>query len=190
MLNLVFFGPPGGGKGTQAAKVAEQYNLVHVSTGDILRAEIKRESELGLKIKDIINKGELVPDHLLIKILENVFDNHKEADGFIFDGFPRTLPQAEALDEMMTRRNCQLKQVLSLDVPVEELLERLLKRAQEQGRTDDTEDVIKNRLRVYHKHTQPLVDYYRRNGIYSEIYGVGSVEEIFQELCQIIDQNK
>jgi len=187
MLNLVFFGPPGVGKGTQAAKVAKHYNLVHISTGDILRAEIKLETELGLKIKDLIDNGELVPDELLIEILENVFDNHKGAKGFVFDGFPRTLPQAKEFDEMMDHRNCHLKKVISLDVPVEELLERLVKRAREQGRTDDTEDVIKKRLLVYHKHTKPLVDYYTKQGIFIELYGVGSIDEIFRNICRIID---
>jgi len=190
MLNLIFFGPPGVGKGTQAAKVAKKYNLIHISTGEILRDEIKRETELGLQVKDFLDRGALVPDELLIDILESVFDNHKGVKGFVFDGFPRTLPQAEALDKIMDRKRYHLKRVLSLDVPIEELLERLVKRAREQGRTDDTEEVIKKRLLVYHKHTKPLVNYYQRKGIYTEIYGVGNIEEIFQELCRIIDQNK
>jgi len=187
-LNLVFFGPPGVGKGTQAGKVAKHYNLVHISTGDIFRAEIKLETELGLKVKGIINKGDLVPDALLIAILENVFDSNPGTNGFVFDGFPRTLPQAEAFDKMLKRRKCKIHQVISLDVPVEELLSRLLNRAREQGRTDDTEEVIKKRLLIYHKHTKPLVSYYQKKGIFTEIYGVGSINDIFQELCRIIDK--
>ena len=187
MLNLIIFGPPGVGKGTQAIKLAEHYNLVHISTGDILRNEIKRETELGIMVKDFLDRGDLVTDELLILILESVFDDHKDATGFIFDGFPRTLPQAEALDRMMARKSYPLTNVLSLVVPLEELLKRLLIRSEDQGRTDDTEEIIKNRLIKYQKHTEPLIDFFQKKGIFTEIHGVGTVDEIFKKLCNIID---
>ena len=185
MLNLVFFGPPGVGKGTQAAKVAKHFGLIHISTGDILRNEIKRETPLGLKIQDVIHRGELVPDDLLISIMEKVCDEYKEANGFVFDGFPRTLKQAEALDEMMKRKNCRVQHVISLQVPEKELLQRLVRRAAEQGRKDDTEEVIKNRLIIYRKHTEPLINYYKKKGIFVEINGVGTVEEVFDSICAV-----
>ncbi len=187
MLNLIFFGPPGVGKGTQAARVAKHYDLVHVSTGDILRIEIKLKTELGLKVQDIMASGELVPDDLLIELLENTCDKFKGANGFVFDGFPRTLRQAEALDEMMERKNCKVAKVIALEVSEDELLRRLVNRAIEQGRTDDTADVIKNRLIVYHKHTKPLIDYYIKQGIFVEVLGVGTIDVIFTSLCNVID---
>jgi len=190
MLNLIFFGPPGVGKGTQAANVARHFNLVHISTGEILREEIKQNTELGLKVKDVMASGELVPDELLIEILENSCANYPGAKGFVFDGFPRTLRQAEALDEMMERKKCRVALVISLVVPEEELLRRLLNRARELGRTDDTEDVIRNRLIVYQKHTEPLIEYYRKRGIFREVPGVGTVQDIFSNLCQVIDKYK
>jgi len=187
MLNLIFFGPPGVGKGTQAAKVAKHYNLIHVSTGDILREEIRLETELGMKVKDIIASGELVPDKYLIELLEHTCEKHKDASGFIFDGFPRTLRQAEALEEMMERTNCKVAKVISLEVPAEELVRRLVNRAIEQGRTDDTADVIKNRLVVYQKHTEPLIDYYKKLGIFVEVPGMGRIDAIYDTLCEVID---
>jgi adenylate kinase len=187
MLNLVFFGPPGVGKGTQAAKVASYFNLVHISTGEILRAEVELKTEMGLRIRDLIHIGELVPDDLLIEIMERVCDKHAGARGFVFDGFPRTLPQAEALDTMMERKQCRVQKVISLQVPQDELLRRLVNRALEQGRKDDTEEVIKNRLVVYHRHTKPLIDYYKRKGIFVEIHGVGSVDDIFNAICSVVN---
>ncbi|MBN1197795.1 MAG: adenylate kinase [Bacteroidales bacterium] len=189
MLNLIFFGPPGVGKGTQAARVAKYYDLVHVSTGDILREEIKLETELGLKVKDIIASGELVPDEFLIEVLENTCSKHPGAKGFVFDGFPRTLRQAEALDELMKRQDCKIAKVISLEVPEDELLRRLVNRAIEQGRTDDTAEVIKNRLIVYQKHTKPLIDYYKRKNIFIEVPGVGTIGSIFASLCKVIENH-
>jgi adenylate kinase len=186
MLNLVFFGPPGVGKGTQAANVAKHFGLIHVSTGDILRNEIERETPLGLEVKDAMHRGELVPDALLIKIMEQVCDQHKDANGFVFDGFPRTLMQAEALDELMQRKKCKVQKVISLQVPEKELLQRLIKRAAEQGRKDDTEEVIKNRLVIYRKHTEPLIAYYKEKGIFVEINGVGTVQEVFDSICAVV----
>lgn len=187
MLNLIFFGSPGVGKGTQAARVAKHYNLVHVSTGEILREEIKLKTELGVKVTDIIASGELVPDEFLIEVLENTCAKHPGAKGFVFDGFPRTLRQAEALDELMIRQGCSIAKVISLEVPGEELLRRLVNRAIEQGRTDDTAEVIKNRLIVYQKHTKPLIDYYQRKNIFIEVPGVGTIQDIFTSICQVVD---
>jgi len=188
MLNLIFFGPPGVGKGTQAARVAKHYGLVHISTGDILRAEIKLETELGLKVKDIIASGELVPDEMLIDVLEQTCSKYPDTKGFVFDGFPRTLRQAEALDEMMCRQNCQLAKVIALVVPEEELLRRLVNRAIEQGRTDDTVEVIKNRLIVYQKHTQPLIEYYKSKNLFVAVPGVGTIDHVFSSLCNVIEK--
>ncbi len=187
MLNLIFFGPPGVGKGTQAARVAKHYDLVHISTGDILRAEIKQATDMGMIVKDIITAGELVPDDLLIELLESTCDKHKGTKGFVFDGFPRTIRQAEALDEMMERKQCKVSKVISLEVPPDELLRRLVNRAIEQGRTDDTAEVIKNRLVVYQKHTKPLIDFYKLKNIFVEVLGVGTIEGIFASLCNVID---
>lgn len=187
MLNLIFFGPPGVGKGTQAARVAKFYNLIHVSTGEILREEIRLQTDLGMKVKDVMARGELVSDDLLIELLENTCAKHKGARGFVFDGFPRTLRQAEALDEMMKRQNCKVAKVIALDVPEEELLRRLVNRAIEQGRTDDTVEVIKNRLIIYQNYTKPLIDFYKKQGIFVGVPGVGTIEDVFSSLCTVID---
>lgn len=187
MFNLILFGPPGAGKGTQAIKIAEKNNWIHVSTGDILRSEVKQETPLGLKVKAVMEAGHLVSDELLIEIMESVFRKHNTAGGFVLDGFPRTLNQAMALDRMLKKLGHKVSMVLSLEVNEEELVQRLLKRAQEQGRKDDTEDVIKNRLVQYHQHTKPLMDYYKGQNIFKEAYGVGSIEDIFQTLCKVIE---
>lgn len=187
MLNLIFFGPPGVGKGTQASRVAKHYNLVHVSTGDILRAEINMMTELGMKVKDIMARGELVPDDLLIELLENTCEKYKDSNGFVFDGFPRTLRQAEALDEMMVRKNCKVVKVIAFEVPEQELLRRLVNRAIEQGRADDTEEVIKNRLIIYQQHTKPLIDFYKKKDIFVEVPGVGTIDQVFKSICNVID---
>ena len=186
MYNLILFGPPGAGKGTQAIKIAQKFNWIHISTGDILRAEVGAGSPLGLKVKAVMEAGHLVSDELLIEIMKSVFEKHENAGGFVFDGFPRTLNQAEELDKLLCRLNHSVKQVISLEVNEEELVQRLLKRAAEQGRVDDTEEVIKNRLVQYHKHTKPLQEYYRNKGIYTEVRGVGGIEDIFESLCKAI----
>lgn len=187
MFNLILFGPPGAGKGTQAVKIAEKNKWIHVSTGDILRSEVRQETPLGLKVKAVMDAGHLVSDELLIEIMESVFRKHSSAGGFVLDGFPRTLNQAKALDQMLDKLGHKVSMVLSLEVNEEELVQRLLKRAQEQGRKDDTEEVIKNRLIQYHQHTKPLMDYYKNMRIFQEVYGVGSVEEIFLTLCKVIE---
>ena len=186
MYNLILFGPPGAGKGTQAVKIAQKFNWIHISTGDILRAEVGAGSPLGIKVKAVMEAGHLVSDELLIEIMKSVFEKHENAGGFVFDGFPRTLNQAEELDKLLCRLNHSVKQVISLEVNEEELVQRLLKRAAEQGRVDDTEEVIKNRLVQYHKHTKPLQEYYRNKGIYTEVRGVGGIEDIFASLCKAI----
>lgn len=190
MFNLILFGPPGAGKGTQAVKIAEKFGWKHVSTGDILRAEVKQGTSLGLKVKAVMEAGHLVSDSLLIEIMESVFVSNKATAGFVLDGFPRTLNQAVELDAMLNRLGHKVSLVLSLEVHEEELVARLLKRALEQGRKDDTEEVIKNRLVQYHQHTQPLLDYYQKKGLLRNVKGIGTVEDIFRGLCEIIDQNK
>jgi len=186
MFNLVLFGTPGSGKGTQSVKIAKEYNLGHISTGDIFRNEIKNKTELGLKVKSLIENGILVPDELLIAILENAMNKFNGVNGFVFDGFPRTIHQAEELDELLASRNDCVSMVLALEVNNSEILQRLLKRAAEEGRKDDTEEVIKNRLDVYSLQTSPLIEYYKFQGKFKSVYGIGSVDEIFGNICQII----
>lgn len=186
MFNLILFGPPGAGKGTQAVKIAQRYNWKHISTGDILRAEVGQGTPLGLKVKEVMEAGHLVSDELLIEIIRSVFVKNPDSPGFVFDGFPRTLNQAHALDKLLCNLNHSVKQVIALEVDEEELVKRLLKRAMEQGRVDDTEEVIKNRLVQYHTHTKPLQNYYHDRGIYTEVHGVGGIEDIFESLCQAI----
>lgn len=187
MVNLVLFGPPGSGKGTQSVRIAEKYNLVHISTGDVFRREIKAKSELGLRVQGIIERGELVSDDLLIEILEAEMKKYPEAAGFVFDGFPRTIRQAGDLDALMTKMNEKITAVLSLVVSDEEILKRLLRRAEIEGRKDDTKEVIENRISVYNAQTQPLIDYYRNKGILADVQGIGSIDGIFNDLCSVID---
>lgn len=186
MFNLILFGPPGAGKGTQAVKIAEKYGWKHVSTGDILRAEVSQGTPLGLKVKAVMEAGHLVSDELLIEIMESVFVRNSSVTGFVLDGFPRTLKQAEELDGMLKKLGHTVSMVIALEVNEEELVKRLLNRAREQGRKDDTEEVIKNRLEQYHHHTKPLIDYYQEKGLYTEVFGVGTIEEIFAQLCGVI----
>ncbi len=188
MRNLIIFGPPGSGKGTQSIHIANKYNLAHISTGDIFRSEIKNETELGLKVKGLIEKGELVPDELLIDILKSAMNKFKNVDGFIFDGFPRTIPQARDLDEVMDEMNDYINIVLALDVNDDEVIARLLKRAELEGRKDDNEEVIINRLNIYKEQTEPLLEYYANRDKLKMIHGIGSIEDIFKSLCEAIDK--
>lgn len=188
MFNLILFGPPGSGKGTQSARIAEKYQLAHISTGDIFRTEIRNKTELGLKVQGIIEKGELVPDELLIEILENALKKFSEVKGYIFDGFPRTLQQARDLDKSLARMNENVSLVVALEVDEQEVVQRLLKRAQLEGRKDDTEEVIRNRMNVYHSQTKPLIDFYADHGKFQSLYGVGSIDNIFDEICAVIDK--
>lgn len=187
MINLILFGPPGSGKGTQAVKIASKYGLKHVSTGDILRDQIKKQTSLGLKVQSIMEKGELVPDALLIEILDNVIAENIYTVGIIYDGFPRTINQASELDRLLIFKNTKVTAVLSLDVSDPEVVARLLKRAQIEGRKDDTEEVIKNRLNIYKKQTLPLLKYYEEKNKLNTINGVGEIEEIFNDLCKAIE---
>ncbi|MDD5569938.1 MAG: adenylate kinase [Bacteroidales bacterium] len=190
MLNVVIFGPPGSGKGTQSEKLIEKYNLVHLSTGDILRAEVKGATPLGLKVKGIMERGELVSDEIIIEILLDRVSKSKNAKGFIFDGFPRTIVQAEKLDQNLNNNKTPITLTVALDVPEDVLMKRLLHRAQQTGRTDDTEDVIKNRIEVYKKQTFPLLDYYKKQNKLSMIQGVGTIDEIFVKVSEKIDSLK
>lgn len=186
MLNIVIFGPPGSGKGTQSVKLAEKYNLTHISTGDIFRSEIKAKTELGLKVQSIIESGELVSDDLLVDLLRSAMQKSKDTEGYLFDGYPRTTRQALDLEELLKEVNGSVNFVLALDVPDDELMDRLLKRARLEGRKDDTEEVIANRLKVYHEQTRPLMDYYKSRGKLAVVDGVGSIDEIFANLCKKI----
>ena len=188
MLNIIIFGPPGCGKGTQSSKITEKYNLVHISTGDIIRKEIKSSSEFGIQLKSIVEKGELVPYDLIIKILESALVKNKNSNGFIFDGFPRTIDQAVDLDNILTKDNTSISMVLSLTVEDDVVIERLLKRAQIEGRKDDTEDVIKNRLKIYKAETFPLIERYKEQGKYYEVEGCNSIDKIFECASDIIDK--
>lgn len=189
MLNIVLFGPPGSGKGTQAEKIISKYHLVHLSTGDMLRAEIAAKTKLGLEAKMLMDKGELVPDGVVIGMIENKLSLNQAAKGFVFDGFPRTVKQAEALDELLLKHNAPIKIVLSLYVSEEELTKRILHRGQTSGRADDqNKAIVKNRVAEYRTKTEPLAKYYQAQGKFRQIVGEGTIEEISQLLCMEIDK--
>lgn len=192
MLNIVIFGAPGSGKGTQSDNLIKAYNLFHISTGDVLRDNIKRGTELGATAKAYIDKGQLIPDDLMIGILAAVLDNNREAaqEGVIFDGFPRTIAQAEALETMLQERGTSVSTVIGLEVPEEELIERILLRGKQTGRTDDNMETVKNRLDVYHNQTSPLQEFYKEKGLYQAINGTGKIEEIFADICRAVDAVK
>lgn len=186
-LNIVLFGPPGAGKGTQSTFLIERYGLVHLSTGDLLRAEIAAETELGLRAQGIMSRGELVSDDIVIGMIRNKIDAHGDAKGFIFDGFPRTKAQAEALDGLLEPNGNPITLMLALEVPEAELVKRLLGRGATSGRADDKdESVICNRIREYESKTAPLKDYYTAQGKFKGIDGLGSVQEITQRLVKAI----
>ncbi len=187
MINIVIFGAPGSGKGTQSDKIVEKYGFKHISTGDVLRNEIKNQTELGATAKQYIDKGQLIPDSLMIDILANVYDSLCPCEGVIFDGFPRTIPQAESLAKLLKDRNMEVSAMIDLDVPDVILVERLVNRGKSSGRADDNEETIKKRLEVYNNQTAPLIDWYKSKGKYSHIKGVGEVEGIFADVCKIID---
>ncbi len=189
MKNIVIFGAPGSGKGTQSDLMIEKYGLGHISTGDVLRSEIKNETELGKTAKSFIDKGQLIPDELMIDILASVYDSFgKEHRGVIFDGFPRTIPQAEALKKMLNERGHKIAAMIELDVPEDELMKRLIKRGQESGRSDDNAETIKKRLDVYHNQTAPLIEWYNNEGLHYHINGLGELDRIFADVCKVIDE--
>ncbi len=188
MKNIVIFGAPGSGKGTQSDLIIEKYGLGHISTGEVLRAEIKNGTELGNIAKGFIDNGQLIPDELMIDILAGVYDGFgKDHKGIIFDGFPRTIPQAEALKKMLDERSHKVAAMIELDVPEDELMTRLIKRGEQSGRADDNEETIKKRLAVYHNQTAPLVEWYKQEGIHNHIDGLGSLERIFGDIAEVID---
>lgn len=187
MLNIVIFGAPGSGKGTQSARIVEKYGLNHISTGDVLRAEIAAGTELGKTAKALIDNGQLIPDELMIGILAAKLDTLAGGNGVIFDGFPRTIAQAEELKKMLVARGQDVTAMLELDVPEDELMDRLLKRGQASGRADDNEETIKKRLVVYAEQTAPLKDWYKNEGKHCYINGLGELDRIFEDIVAAID---
>ena len=187
MLNLVLFGAPGSGKGTQSEKLIEEYGLHHISTGEVLRKHIKEGTELGKTADSFISKGQLIPDELMIDILRHELAGKiNDSKGVIFDGFPRTIPQAEALDEMLRGMGHELHGVIGLEVPEEELVERMLQRGKQTGRADDNIETINNRLKVYHDQTEPLKEHYKGKGKYMHINGHGEIDKIFSDISDQI----
>ena len=189
MFNLILFGPPGSGKGTQSDKLVEKYGLVHLSTGNLLREEIAQKTPLGLEARSFMDKGQLVPDEVVIGMIDSSLEHHKEAKGFLFDGFPRTAAQAQALDKLLELKKTSITVVLALEVSEEELVKRLLNRGKTSGRSDDTNDeVIRKRFAVYMNETSPVADHYKKARKFFSIKGEGSVNDIFSSLCEVIDK--
>jgi len=189
MFNLVLFGPPGSGKGTQSEKLVEKYGFSHLSTGNLLREEIANKTPLGVEAKKFMDQGQLVPDEVVIGMVDSFFEKHKDAPGFLFDGFPRTVAQAQALDKLLNLRKTAIRLVLALEVTEEELVKRLLKRGETSGRSDDTnEAVIRKRFAVYSSDTTPVAEYYKKERKFKAVHGEGSVDEIFAALRQAIDK--
>lgn len=189
MVNFLIFGPPGSGKGTQSAKLAGKFNLAHLSTGDMLRAEIAAGTDLGKRMSSIMSKGELVPDDVVIEMIASKIDATKGKDGFLFDGFPRTVEQTVALEKMLNKRNMKIDSMLVLDVDHDELVKRLIARAELSGRPDDKDPaVIENRIDVYKSKTEPIIEYCREKGIYKPINGMGSIDEIFTRLSDYMNE--
>lgn len=187
MLNIVLFGPPGSGKGTQAENMIRKYDLSHLSTGDLLRAEIAGQTGLGMKAKAIVENGELVPDEIVIGMIEKRVSAEENPKGFIFDGFPRTVEQARALDKMLASKNTGITLMITLEVDRQELINRLLKRSEKEGRPDDNIETIENRIRVYEDQTTPVMDYYDQQGKARYVDGMGSIEEIFSRIMKVIE---
>jgi len=188
MFNLILFGPPGAGKGTQSEKLIDRYDLVHLSTGDILRSEVAEQTELGIKAKELMDKGDLVPDEVVIGMIRSKIESNLDAKGFIFDGFPRTSAQAEALDALLVELGTSITVMLALKVDEEELVKRLLNRGKDSGRSDDQdESIIHNRITEYNNKTAPIINYYDNQGKFISIEGVGSIDEIFNRVCTSVD---
>jgi adenylate kinase len=189
MVNILIFGPPGSGKGTQSVKLAEKFNLTHLSTGDMLRAEIAAGTELGQQMSSIMSKGELVPDEVVIEMIAKKIDTTKGSTGFLFDGFPRTVAQTVALEKMLNERKMKIDNMLVLEVDHDELVKRLVLRADLSGRPDDKDPaVIENRIDVYKEKTEPIINYCRERGIYQPVNGMGTIEDIFERLSTNLEQ--
>ena len=189
MVNFLIFGPPGSGKGTQSVRLAEKFNLLHLSTGDMLRAEIAAGTELGKKMGQIMSKGELVPDEVVIEMIAVKIDSTKGKTGFLFDGFPRTVLQTAALEKMLNERGMKIDSMLVLDVNHDELVKRLVARAELSGRPDDMDPaVIENRIDVYREKTEPIIEYCRKKGLYQPVNGVGSIDDIFSRLSEHVSK--
>ena len=188
MLNFVLFGPPGAGKGTQSQKLIDQYQLIHISTGDIFRDHIKNQTPLGQRVSALIADGQLVPDEITIAMLEEEVDRNPDAKGFIFDGFPRTVPQAKALDAFLESKQTTIAGVIALDVDQEELTKRIAERQKESGRVDDQADKLQKRIDEYFSKTIHVLPYYEGQGKLSKVNGVGKIDEIFANLCAVIDK--
>ncbi len=190
MINLILFGPPGAGKGTQSAKIIEKYSLTHISTGDLFRKHLKEGTPLGKLAQDYMNKGNLVPDQVVIDMVDDKIKSSGKIEGIIFDGFPRTIPQAEALDSLLGKNNTPIKVLIELVVPEDELRKRLADRAVKENRPDDAKpEVIENRIGVYKAETVAVADYYKKLQKYASVIGVGEIEDIFKNICREIDKS-
>lgn len=185
-MKLILFGPPGAGKGTQAKKISSHYSIPHLSTGNIFRYNIKNQTELGKKVKSILDAGELVPDETVVDLVVDELQNDKYNNGYILDGFPRTIPQAKALDKHLASQDDSIDLFMTLSVPQEELINRILSRGE--GRSDDTPEKIKTRLNVYFDETEPVLNYYKRQDIVEEVNGMGTIDEIFQRIQSVLDK--
>ncbi len=189
-MRIVLLGAPGSGKGTQAALMVERLGIPHISTGALLRNAAKRGTELGLKAKSIIDRGELVPDEIMSDMIEERLGREDVADGFILDGYPRNLAQAKSLDTMLERLNQPTNEAIQIDVDLDQLVKRIARRAKKEGRSDDTEEVVRNRMRVYHEQTAPVIDYYADRGLLSHVLGDGEVEEVLERILSVLSVNQ
>lgn len=186
-MRIIIFGPPGAGKGTQAKKISDEYDIPHLSTGEIFRSAIKNETPLGNEVKSILDAGDLVPDKKVVALVEEELKDDKYENGYILDGFPRTVPQAEAYDSILDKKGKRLHAFIQLDVPEEELIERIMSRGE--GRSDDTPEKVKNRLNVYWEETQPVLNHYKKQNVVEVIDGVGSVDEIFDRIAYALEED-
>ncbi|MBQ5753336.1 MAG: adenylate kinase [Alistipes sp.] len=189
MLNIVLFGAPGCGKGTQSELLEQRYALSHISTGEIIRSEIASASELGLQMKEYIGRGELAPDAIVVGMVKNYLASHKDVKGTIFDGFPRTIAQAEQFDEVLAKLGDKVDLMIYMDVPEEELVKRILLRGKDSGRADDaSEDVIRNRIKIYNEQTAVVADYYKAQGKYESVPSLGTIDEVFARICAVVEK--